>query len=96
MPYLTYVGPDYERGGSASRGYWVFRRGRQVVTRFGSITIERSRTYRVKWRYGGYNERIIPCRTEAAAAEMVRKIVEAKIRQRHSYRLMLPGQKIHE
>jgi hypothetical protein len=84
MPYLTYVGPDYERGGPASRDYWVFRKGRWVITRFGSITIDRHRTYRVEWWYGGYNERVMPCRMEEAAAELVKKMSWPKIRQRHS------------
>jgi hypothetical protein len=75
--------PDYEREGFASRGYWVFRRGRNVITRFGSISIDRGRRYHVRWRYGDWNERIISCRTASEAAVMVKEIIHDKTRQQH-------------
>jgi hypothetical protein len=39
MAYLTNMGPDggnrSNKFGVGSRGYWVFRRGKTVVTRYG-------------------------------------------------------------
>ena len=78
MPYFTLIGPHganrYNTSGFGSRGYWLFRRGSTVVTRWGGvITVSRS-PFRINWS-SGYAERVIKCRTvEAARAELTRRI----------------------
>jgi hypothetical protein len=93
MAYLTYVGPDEYRGGLASRGYWVFRRGSKVTVRFGAIRTERHRGNVFKWAYG-WNHRVIRCSSAQKAADTLKRIVREKTRQRHSYLILPKGKKI--
>lgn len=93
MPYLTYVGPDLYRNGLAARGYWVFRRGKNVVVRFGAISYERGRGYRIKWSYG-WNERIIRCASETKASQRLKALLIEKSHQKHGYRVLPSTKKI--
>jgi hypothetical protein len=55
MAYLTCIGAHGDNrftvGGIGSRGYWVFRRGTMVVTRWGAVTVVRGRTVEIRWVY---------------------------------------------
>jgi hypothetical protein len=94
MAYLTYVGPDTYRGGSASRGYSVFRRGKRVTVRFGAIRVERHRSIEFKWMYDLPHEYLIRCSSTQAAAKMVKQIIREKTHQRHKYLVLAKGKKI--
>ena len=67
MPYLTCIGPHGRNrenvSGFASRGYWVFRRGRTVFARFGEvITVRGRRLHQVLAVYPNWTRHFGKCR----------------------------------
>jgi hypothetical protein len=90
--YLTLVG-GYDRnlGGSASRGYWIRRRGATVWRDWGPIDVDGARGGTFAWRAGRRHKRDdFPA--EADAAEFVR----CKIRDQEAqgYTELPPGRRI--
>jgi hypothetical protein len=84
MAYLTRVGPNSENlSRLESRGYHVYRRGTRVRVVWGPIEFQRSQLVSVVWTratmFKDYKRR-----TPAAAAELVRQIVENRINAGYS------------
>jgi hypothetical protein len=97
MPYLTCIGGHgavgKNKGGAGSRGYWIFRRGRTVIVRYGAVQVERSTHVSIEWMREPREIRY-PERSVAAARELIRKIVTEKTRLEHGYRQLGVGVKI--
>ncbi len=52
IAYFTRIGLHREnRAGMGSRGYWIFRRGRNVYMRFGAVDVDGARGGRFRWRW---------------------------------------------
>ncbi len=96
MAYLTCVGPHggnrYNKGKYGSRGYWIFRRGTAVVTRWGAIDTVRRQTYSVRWVY--WQENVIRCRTVAQARGELKRIVAMLQRPSQGYSALPRGVRI--
>ena len=97
MPYLTCIGGHgavgKNRGGTGSRGYWVFRRGSTVIVRYGAVRVQRSRRVWIEWM-GKPREVRHPVRSLAAARALIRQIVADKTRIGHGYTQLAKGVKI--
>lgn len=97
MPYLTCIGGHgavgKNRGGAGSRGYWIFRRGRTVIVRYGAVQVHRSTRVWIEWK-GQPREVRHPVGSVAAARERIRKIVDEKTRPGHGYTRLAAGVKI--
>lgn len=93
MPYLTCIGPHgsnrKNKSGYGSRGYWVFRRGSRVVTRWGPVRARRARTYELEWASG--QQKIIPCGTISKAKQELDRIVQSLMRPTTGYALLRRG-----
>ena len=87
MPYLTCVGPQganrHNKGKIGSRGYWLFRRGTAVVTRWGPIDTTRGQTYSVCWVW--WQEKVIRCRTVPRARAELKRILTTLQRPSQGY-----------
>lgn len=98
MPYLTLIGPQgvarSNLSGVASKGYWVFRRGSCVVTRWGRVHIDPSHAYVVRW-HGVWQEKTFRLRTVTAARRRIAKILHDFQLSGHGYQLMPRGVRIH-
>lgn len=97
MPYLTFIGPHTSArdnpSGIASRGYWVFRRGTNVVTRWGAVEIIRGRRYAVRWRHG-WREKVHRRKSITAAMQLLAELLYDFQRPSHGYKLMRRGSRI--
>jgi hypothetical protein len=97
MPYLTCIGTHgatrLNSNGLGSRGYWVFRKGSEVIVRFGPVQVVGTRPYQVKW-IGSYNEKRHPCRTPQQARKRLAKILLEKTHPKHGYTRLEPGTRI--
>jgi len=97
MPYLIRVGPErYRRTKNgqpvfASRAYWVFRRGKKVMKRFGGIRVVGARRNRIELKFGWHRDSE-PFRDALAAKNRVKEIVAGKLRA--GWLLLPPGRKI--
>lgn len=96
MPYLTCIGSHganrFNLGGYGSRGYWIFRRGSIVVTRWGAVQASREQRYRVFWAQK-IQEKIYRCRTPLRAAERVEEMLSELV-ELGGYSRMPKGVKI--
>ena len=97
MPYLTCIGghgvAGNNKGGAGSRGYWVFRRGRTVVVRYGAVTVLRSKRVWIEWM-GLPREVRHRAGSVAGARQMIRQIVDEKTGREHGYTGLATGVKI--
>src|SRR5450755_3364898 len=70
MPYLIYIGAnEANRAGTSSKGYWIYRRGFDVVARWGPIDSMGARGARFRWRH--HQEQRWSFRTTAEANDFV-------------------------
>ena len=93
MPYLTCIGGHgvvaNNNGGTGARGYWIFRRGTNVIIRYGPVQVCRARTVWIEWlHFKELNER---CGSTKKAGERLRQIIHEKTRPEHGYRRLEPG-----
>jgi len=97
MPYLTCIGGHGVAGktqsGTGSRGYWVFRRARTVIVRFGAVRVHRSRSVRIEW-VGEPREVRYAVSSVIAARDLIRQILAEKTRPAHGYTRLKVGRKI--
>src|SRR2546425_12159854 len=97
MSYLTNVGPDggsrYNKSGYGARGYWVFRRGTAVVTRWGAITPFLRKGYDVRWVY--WRENTVRCRSITNARAEMKEIIRKLTRPSSGYSVLRRGLRIH-
>ena len=98
MPYLTCVGPEgansLNKDKIGSRGYWIFRRGQSVVTRWGPIVVNRhKRSYQVRWVY--FKEKVIRCGSTTRAGTELKRIVAKQLGPSLGYLPLSAGVKIH-
>jgi hypothetical protein len=97
MPYLTFIGPHagarYNVYGFASRGYWAFRRGSDVVTRWGAVEVIPGRGYKVRWRHM-WRQKIHRRKNVAAAKKLLAKLLHHFQRPSHGYKLLRSGSRI--
>src|SRR5438477_4150211 len=97
MPYLVLIGTHgaarNNKWGVAARGYWVFRRGKEVVTRWGPLWRSRFPRHRLCWTPAP-REKCILCDSASDAAAEVRRRVITLQAPGQGYRLLRPGQRI--
>lgn len=97
MPYLTFIGPHagarYNVSRFASRGYWLFRRGSTVVTRWGPIKVDGRRGYTVRWACQ-WREKTYRYGSPASAKAQLQERLEDFLRAGHGYQRMEHGTKI--
>src|SRR5690242_12036516 len=96
MPYLTCIvghgAVGKNIGGAGSRGYWIFRRGKVVVVRYGTVEVRRTNTVRITW----VRSREL-CKTERsvmAAKARLRQIIAEKTSPGHGYTRLAADVKI--
>jgi hypothetical protein len=96
VAYLTLIGAHGDNrftiGGIGSRGYWIFRRGKTVTTRWGAVKVVRARTVEIHWVY--CQEKRKSYRTVAKAKEAVKEILARFQRPSHGYTLLPKGKRI--
>jgi hypothetical protein len=99
MPYFTNIGPGGSNkqnpSGIGSRGYWIFRRGTDVYTRWGAVTIVGRRPYKLQWAHGWCWERRIRCASVEAAMAIAAEAIRQRQLPTNGYVVMKQGRKIH-
>jgi len=76
MPYFVRIGPIVEnKSGVGSRGYHMFRRGCQIVTRWGAVVVSPGR--RFSWS-GKTVEKVYNRNSEADAKRDLVRMVEER------------------
>jgi hypothetical protein len=96
MAYLICVGARGTAryvGSLASRGYWVFRRGSQVVVRYGAIRVVRHRYNEFRWAHR-WRERVYKYRGVDAAKAALNRIIAEKTGNVHGYDPLPRGHRI--
>jgi hypothetical protein len=84
MAYFVKIGAiDRNKSGVGSRGYQLFRRGRKVIARWGSVRVAPGRKF--YWAYRP-QEKVYPYRSEEMARERLQELkrlrVERKVTRR--------------
>ena len=94
MAYLTNIGPDgsnrSNKFGVGSRGCWVFRRGKTVITRYGPVEAVREKGVRLYWLWWRENKKI-KCDSVIEALSQVQQVIAKQKLPRLGYAL-LPAQ----
>jgi len=98
MAYLTNIGPDgsnrSNKFGVGSRGYWVFRRGKTVMTRYGPVEAVREKGVRLYWLWWRENKKI-KCDSVIEALSQVQQVIDKQKLPRLGYSLLRHGVRIH-
>jgi hypothetical protein len=91
MAYLVWIGTNAANvRGTSSKGYGIYRRGRQVVARWGPVDVDGARGGSYRWR--SLREQRWTHATEADAKKRIaRRLRET---QREGYDLLPKGRKI--
>jgi len=94
MPYLTCIGAhgatESNSNGVGSRGYWVFRRGRVVVARFGPVRVVRARIWHIEWA-AAWTEKRYRLGSERSARAFLTGLLKEKTDPSHGYTRMRTG-----
>lgn len=91
MAYFVKIGAiPQNKSGVGARGYQLFRRGRQIVARWGSVEVAPGRKF-----YWAYNcqEKIYRYRSEQAARGAMRELIKRRI-DREGYDQLPVGARI--
>jgi hypothetical protein len=96
MPYLTCIGGQgavgKNVGGAGSRGYWIFRRSKTVIIRFGPVHVRRSSIVKIEWLRWTEVRKLT--RSVEDAQKLLNKIVARKTKAEHGYTRLASGVKI--
>jgi hypothetical protein len=91
MAYFVKIGAiPQNKSGVGARGYQIFRRGRNVITRWGAVTVAPGRKF--PWAYR-YQEKIFKFRSVLAAQEELRGLIRIR-EERDGYSRLPAGAKI--
>src|SRR5438046_1425115 len=97
MAYLTCIGGHGVAGrnlcGTGARGYWIFRRDKHVIVRFGAVTIRRRHSVRIEWVR--WTEKRYRLQSRSRAADFLSTIVAEKTAPGHGYTKLKSGVRIH-
>ncbi len=91
MPYFVKIGPiKRNKSGVGARGYYMFRRSKSVLTRWGAVRVEPGR----KFYWCSIREKIYKYSTEKKAYDAMLELLQERV-TRKKYNQLPPGIKIH-